>query len=100
MLTEFVGAGGTYKTCRKRPGHQISFTSSDVDNKVYKLQIAVGTSPMIWATWHFLTKNLRITSAAGAAITSQVGMSLPWFEPDISDLPRLVQKIRTYLVFS
>lgn len=97
MMTEFDNSSVVTKKCYKYPSHWIRLTSCDVDNEIYKIQILVSNEPLVYATWHFLSKELRIH---GRELTRLVGTPLPWFEPDINDYRKLVEKMRTYIVFS
>lgn len=99
MLIEFEETlKYTVKKCYKHPSHWIRFTVSGITDQIFKIQMLVEASPTpLYATWYFLSKELLLgpRNLGGA-----LGQSLPWFEPDFSDYRKLIEKIKTYLVFS
>ena len=96
MLTNFQGSF-IVKECWKHPNHKIKIWGGENTNQVYSIQIIVSIKPPLWATWNFLTQDLTVNTVE---LHKALGTVLPWFEPDISDYRKLVEKIRLYLVFS
>ena len=99
MLTHFSGKGGLVKTCFTNPSHHVKLTSRDIDNEIVHIEILIGTESPVWALWDFVDKTVKICKKA--LLTSKKDYTeLPWFEPDISNYPKLVDKIKTYILFS
>jgi len=76
------------KGCEKRVGHGIVFSASAQDDEVYIIQISLGQSI---ATFSLYVKKLWIDPGY---------MILPYFDPDLSDYEKLVNKIKTYILFA
>lgn len=81
------------KTCNNKLNHVIIYYSS------FSNQDIVGSIKLILNTkneaiWTLANMTFSIKNYNGSLIY------LPWFEPDFSDYPRLLNKIKTYLVFS
>ena len=81
-----------HKHCDKRLNHAIVITCNG--NEVEALTIELNKNTQLEAVWYFYVKELWITDKDKPVIT------LPWFEPNLSDYKKLVNKIKTYLVFS
>lgn len=88
----------TYQSCKTHTTHQLQMITGSND-EVQKLSILVGFEPTIWATWHLLSQEIRVHNY-NKTISKIIGDPLPWFEPDLSDYNKLVDKIRTYILFS
>lgn len=93
--------------CSLRPDHVIKIRSN-ADGKSYHrmadtLTVRVDMSPpMTWAIWDFREQTITI---AKSSFTYTVGKKhgstlIPFFEPDLSDYPKLIDKLRTYIAFS
>ena len=54
----------------------------------------VNTSPFMYAKWLFRAKEVRVETE------DKANVYLPWFEPDFSNYNALVDKIKTYILFS
>lgn|SRR5277367_234583 len=99
MLTEFKDLETTYKSCTKRLNHRIIIISyhDHNNNDVDTIKIRISNDPQIWVTWDFLFKDVYIESAE---FPETIGLSIPFFKPDLSDYRKLVDKVKTYIVFS
>lgn len=99
MLTLEMDGDCTLKSCKKYPTHRIQLVSIDFNNEIYKMSLLVNDTPATWMTWHFLSKEVRVHNYS-KALSKMIGDPFPWFEPDISNYHKLMEKIKTYLVFS
>jgi hypothetical protein len=99
MLNREMTTEHTLKSCKKHPNHRIDAVSDDTTNEIYAISILINNNPTIWATWHFLDQEIRIHNYS-KTISKILGDALPWFEPDLSDYCKLINKIRTYILFS
>lgn len=80
------------KTCSRRINHNIVILVED--DEVTQLAIDIGNG--LQAIWLFLLEAVWIQ---GIKKDKEV-VILPFFEPDLSNYTRLVEKVKTYLVFS
>lgn len=63
------------------------------------LSTSLDTSTRI--TWHFDFKFVEVVKVHPTRQQSiQSSTQLPWFEPDFTNIARLIKKIQTYLLFS
>lgn len=92
MITEFVPLKVS-KFCGHRPTHYIKFIAFETDD-VFEIILRISVSPMSYIKWVFPSELLRIETA-GLDL-----MYLPWFEPDLTNYNKLLDKIKTYLLFS
>lgn len=93
LLTDFMGRNDVYtiKTCGKRVSHWIKFVGLTSANDVESLMVRLDNKR--YAEWNLLYKLFGI-SGSGTAI------QLPFFYPNLSHIPSLLEKISTYVVFS
>lgn len=87
------------KKCSKRVSHNIKFFAEAKDDEVYKVNTAFFIKATRYSvTWVFPHKELFIISS------DQFGkpkvIHLPFFDPILDNYHRLVDKVKTYLVFS
>ena len=103
------------KGCEKRINHKFSMRARAIDNFIFSMRYTINNKipnkPTI-IYWDFIAKKLIINPyilikgrSVGATTMGVQGYSkesmleIPWFEPDISDFPKLLGKIKTYMVF-
>lgn len=94
MITEFTGTYKVSKFCAHRPTHYIKFIALETDD-VFEIIIRISVNPMSYAKWVFTSKSLRVEMTS-----ISTPLYLPWFEPDLSNYNKLLQKLKTYMVFS
>jgi len=83
-------------TCRKRLDHQFyCSTKGSSQDELITIEITLRTSPVTWIIWDFLGRHISI--AKENEITRHT--DIPFFEPDLSNYPKLIQKIKTYVIF-
>src|SRR5574338_714815 len=87
------------KKCARRVNHNVQFFAETKDDEVYKMS----TSFFIKATrfnttWVFTHKELFVISSD--PFGSPKVINLPFFDPILNNYHRLIDKIKTYLVFS
>ncbi len=80
------------KICSRRVNHNIVFLVED--DEVSQMAIDIGNG--LQAVWLFLLEAVWIQ---GIKKDKEV-MVLPFFEPDLSNYRKLVNKVKTYLLFS
>jgi hypothetical protein len=105
MLIEFNGARVIIKSCRKNITHSIVFVAEEATNEVMELELLIGTNPEIIAEWVLLQEeSLTIVLSPPALRESDKPkpkrIALPFFQPDFTDYHKLINKLKTYLVFS
>ena len=86
-----------YKKCNKNINHDITFygywDGADKDDNVSIMEIRNKGKSII--QWHFTYEEKRIT-----VFTTDKRCQLPYFEPDFSNYKKLLNKIKTYIIFS
>ena len=80
-----------WKTCSNKIGHKIEYFMHDTEDKVRSVTIQLTQKARV--SWLF-DREIVILSQDNNNHT------LPWFEPDLSQYRKLVDKIKTYIVFS
>jgi hypothetical protein len=104
MLIEFNGARVIIKSCRKNITHSIVFVAEETTGEVIELELLIGVNPEILAEWVFLKEeSLTIVLSPPAPIVPgplAKRIALPFFQPDFTDYRKLIDKLKTYLVFS
>lgn len=88
-----------HKSCNKSQSHILAFNSAPYnDDLLEEIVLSVpektSTTTVNWRFSHGLTMVRRHTNQEIKAI------NLPLWEPDLSNLPKLLSKIRKYLIFS
>lgn len=84
------------KTCDKKLDHILFCSSKRADeNEVYVLSLTLRTEDEFSVSWY---PREGLVWVANNKITGRV--KLPYFEPDFSNLRKLIKKIKTYMVFS
>lgn len=90
--------GGEYwtKQCMNKVDHSV-FAASTVNDsdELDHLTISVVANPYIFAHWSFSNRTFRIDR-----FNDKIGLQLPFFEPDLSDYDKLLNKIKNYIVLS
>ena len=84
------------KVCKKRITHEISYFADVPTDTVYKVTIRIWGAPVKYVTWVFTKKELFITAKTGKSNITY----LPYFEPDLTNYQNLVEKVKTYILFS
>ncbi len=80
------------KQCNKRLSHSLTITcDGDV---VASISIRLDSAGRREANWYFYINELWIADGGKDAV------ALPFFEPNLSNYKKLVDKVKTYLVFS
>jgi hypothetical protein len=97
MLTEFMGHFILIKKCFRHPDHWIKLIADADGNTVREVKILIDNDPVLYATWQFSGKLLFLSNVE---ISKGVKEWLPWFDPDLTDYKKLLEKVKTYLVFS
>lgn len=97
MMTTFEQGASSYsaiiKTCDKRLNHKIKIASAFTNNDLVRY---------INLEYDFNTKFnwLPIVGLLSLYVKGQYKERLPYFEPDFSDYPKLLNRLKTCLVFS
>jgi hypothetical protein len=99
LLNEYIDpmAGSTYirKICDKNITHNITFVSfNNQHDLVSYFYINYKSSRFEWS---YKSKELCFYYPF---ILSKKETLLPWFEPDLSNYNKLINKVKTYLTFS
>lgn len=91
------------QTCTKNLDHKFILDLDEKD-QICRLSIGIDVGDKIRFTWICSRAEFFVSKIVFTEKGSRKGfrhtLDLPYFEPDLSDYPRLVQKLRTYLIFS
>ena len=83
-------------SCHKKLNHYIdAITKVDDDSELYYLEIMTDSAPT-YAHWDFKYGVLYIKYHG----TKYSEMELPFFEPDLSNYDRLIEKMRLYTILA
>lgn len=95
MLTEFEDriVANPSKKCNKRLSHSI-ICYSDSNDDVSQIILRICSPSLTYVKWLFYGKYVRIEAENAQTIR------LPWFDPDFTDYRKLLDKIKTYIIFS
>ena len=83
------------KSCTRRLDHKITMIVDG--NEVSQMGVDLGNGQE--GIWLFTLNALWIQAAISSKNPKNT-VVLPFFEPDLSDYKKLVEKVKTYLVFS
>lgn len=83
------------KSCTRRIDHKITMIVEG--NEVTQMSIDLGNN--LEAIWLFLARQIWIQPIRGSKLDKNFTL-LPIFEPDLSNYKQLVEKVKTYLIFS
>lgn len=101
LINEYQGVYTIIKSCRKRVTHSLELKCDTNDEKVFQIGIMLPGQPIYWAFWRLWNKELRVVEIPSTNEgAKEVVTALPYFEPDLSDYKALIEKIKTYLIFS
>ena len=107
MLTEFKGAAVIIKSCRKNISHSMVFVADIDTSELLEIELQMSAVPEVQAEWDFKDQSLTIITNDSVPLPLPPGGTcppkkarLPFFQPDLSDCRKLIDKLKTYLVFS
>jgi hypothetical protein len=89
------------KICKKSD-HYFKCTLDSNSNKVERVTIRISTAPFIKVSWNIDSSKVIVTKGTLKEALEKGGgdFELPFFEPDFTNYDRLVEKIKTLLIFS
>lgn len=100
LRNEFTHQETLIKICDKRVNHR--FASYSHKNSGYdivlKATLMIDSASRLEACWWFLPKEFAIYNLNQQKVPKAHYM--PWFEPDFSNYKRLIEKVKTYILFS
>ncbi len=99
LITDYNGVYTIINKCFKYIDHRIEIKARQSDDEVYQISILLSGIPLRWAIWHPLVKELVI-HRVDKDKSETSGTPIPYFEPQLSDYPKLIDKLKTYIVFS
>lgn len=83
------------KHCSRRVTHNLAMICDGDD--VLSVSIGINSTNQLQARWLFNLKEVWIWEGQSSMPPD---LRIPWFEPDFSDYKKLLNKIKTYVVFS
>lgn len=87
------------KTCASRLDHVFTcLTKRGDDDTVDLIGIMLNRDIQLRANWDFTRRQIKVHR--GKPDMKLNGLEIPWFEPDLDDYDKLVDKIKKYVVFS
>lgn len=96
MITSFEGVYSTSKICALILDHWIRLSAYNADDNIFAIRIRVDNRKDILshAYWNFNDKELNFDSTRGEQI------NLPWFDPDLSNYPKLCERVKLLVLLS
>jgi hypothetical protein len=98
MLTSYKGSVSFFKGCKRYLDHRIEFQANTETNRVVKLEIWISKVKSV-ARWEWYVSNNLLAMYYGDTGATRI-IDLPFFEPDLSDYPGLIDKVKMLLTFS
>lgn len=94
LLSEYTGKNEQHmhKMCARTPWHNILFRANNPDHNTV-LYFSTRIRVDLKAFWYPDEKRLLIDSP-------KLSENLPYFDPDLSNYRKLIDKLQTYLIFS
>lgn len=89
--------------CAKRLDHWIEIKSRNdwgESGEVYSIVVRVSSTPKVLAVWYPCSEELQIHRETSKRPLTVPITALPYFFPDLSDYPKLIDKIKMALLFS
>lgn len=96
MSTVFTGECVISKDCMLTPSHYIKLSAYNSNQEVFNIKIRIDNKKNLLshAYWECNYKRFFVGR-------SNLGdLHLPWFEPDLSNIPKLVQRIKLLILMS
>ena len=93
---KYMGQNPT-KHCSLKIDHKISFILSKDSETVKSLSLSLDINRKTQVSWMFDTKEIWIIDVSPD--TEKGIVTIPWFDPDFSDYKKLINKIKTYVLF-
>jgi len=94
FITSYENISVLEKKCDKKLNHKITFRAL-TNNEDYVRYICIPISKDVEARWYFSEEFFDIVNHK-----TNMRFALPWFNPDISNYNKLINKIQTYILFS
>ena len=92
------------KHCKTSPNHQFSVIASEDGKDMRSITISLSMNPLVRAAWHFKKNQIEVLEGTLEEIIKnnrdENPTIIPWFDPDFSDMNRLVKKLKMYVTFS
>jgi hypothetical protein len=94
------GAEVWRKTCSKKIGHEfICITKKGNDDEVSAIGVTLNNDKRTKASWLLENQHLVIYQGESFSMSTNL-LYIPWFEPNIEEYDKLVNKVKTYVTFS
>lgn len=89
-----------YAVCALHPSHKISFMMPSGTTEVIHMCITINVENQIKVMFHFMTNLIEFGKGPANKFIGNPTGGLPWFDPDLSDYNKLVDKLKTYVIMS
>lgn len=114
MLLEYRGEWRQTLVCQKRLNHYIKLTGhlsdDSLHDEVYAIRVRLNSKvPPTWAEFvinpsanyiYIWSGDSQIVWRSDKQRFQMAGTALPYFEPDLTNYNKLVEKVKIYLLFS
>lgn len=88
-----IGIKGWYKKCIS-VNHQFAYSITDHD-EIISMSVVIYMNSLVMVTWNFPIETIMVTNNTNAN-----RFYIPFFEPDLSNYNKLIDKLKKYIVFS
>jgi hypothetical protein len=88
------------KMCMRRLGHTMTCTTqAGNDDELSTLSFVLNADKQLKVTWFFEDRTLFIHKG-NVSQAKRLGYMIPFFEPDLSNYKKMMDKVKTYIIFS
>jgi|ERR1035437_6059815 hypothetical protein len=100
MLTDYTeyfhdNKESIHKICSSKIDHSVQYVAWTYDDFVYEIILRIALKPLKYAKWLMGIKVLRIDT------DNKTGsLYLPWFDPNSMNHKQIIEKLKTYILFS
>lgn len=102
-IGDIVGPNFLLKSCSNKLNHKFYCVVGSAET-VSKIGIEISAKDNVYVQWSFRENKIYILKwIKGKLFKSdpkRVDLLVPFFEPDLSDYDKLINKIKTYITFS
>lgn len=85
-----------HASCNKKLSHNVEFIANYFEPN-YCAKIHIKMKPLCYIEWNFFLGVLSIYDKSDIVVKRA---NLPFFEPDLTNFNKLLDKVKTYLLFS
>lgn len=86
------------KICDLHLNHKFKSYEYDKTNEIFAIEIEIDKESRVHALFQLTTKQIMIFK--GRKLVARDSLKLPYFEPDLENYNKIINKIKTYIMMS